>query len=469
MSRVDFDEPRLEEMQEFLNYLYTIGIQNSDIDINNSLVYRELCKYSIRDREIDEYGNLINYSYLFDKWKERNRDVGSYNKGLIVMHDISWPHFLQFFSKKDYDAFHENHNFIKLYIPVKYDGIYDTVNVLFDYIRDSGISHLSIVSDKTRSDNVIVRLDKDDLESAIKIINYIKNDNVINSSLNKTNPFVPTINGIGFMYETGISYNKEISILISKYINFCISYQIKPTINDFYKWFKGNNYNKEVASIFSYAIGERKFIEISDEIELENSKKQRLFIEAIKATFLKYDMNQVMLALKSLLEDNDYSSFTNGNGEIKYRNELKKNVSRNEVIEFIESMLPKDTELNYQTIRYYCLSIFKNELLKDFCQACLVTQNNYDINSLKHALRIMIKDNNPKSFSRYAKDDINHEKNYRTLISKLNKNGITNLMKLFLEIKNIYYNEETDDLINVFTDNLMNLDYQADNDNQRKR
>ena len=469
MSRVDFDEPKLSEMQEFLNYIYTIGIQNSEVDINRSLVYRELCKYGLEKDEIDEYGNQINYSNLFPKWQQRNKEVGNDKRGLTVLHDEGWPHFLQFFSSRDYDFFQKSPEFIKLYIPIKYDGIYNSVNILFDYLKDSDISHLSKVSAKIRSDNVIIRLDKSDIESAIKIINFINNDNVINNSLNKTNPFVPTIGGIGFMYEKGISYNGEMASLISKYINHCINYQIKPSISEFYKWFKGNNYDYEIDSIFSYAIGERKYIETSEEKDLTEFEKYRLFIEAIKATFLKYDMNQVMFALKSLLEDNDYSSFTNGNGEIKYRNELRTNVTRDEVINYIEKMLPENMELNFYTIKNFCQKIFQEELINDFYEACYVTIDNYDIDQLKKALRVMINDNNPEYFSRYSKKDINHEKNYRKIIANLTKEGIINLMKLSLEINNVYYNEESDDLIEIFINNLQDKDYQDDNSNQRKK
>ena len=464
-----FDQPRLQEMHDFLNYLYTIGTQNTNITINDGLVYRQLCYYELDSDELDQNGVPTNYLDLFDKWIERNNEIDSDSKGMAVIHDPDWPQFLQYYSKNDYKYFQKSPDFIKLYIPVKYQNIYESVNVLFDYIRDSQMRHVSKVSDKMRTDNVIVRLDKTDLENAIKIINFIKNNNTIRNNLNKTNPFIPTINGIGFMYEKGISYNQEISFLISEYINNCIKLEIPPTLNDFYKWFKGNNNSKDADEIFSFAVGEKTYIEdIENEVTIED--KYHLFIGALKVTFLKYDMNQVMFALKKLLEDGDYSSFTNGNGDIKYRKELREKVTRNEIVSFLEKSIPDSIGLDYQSILYFCQKVFEKEMLNDFNNACLVTYSNYGIDNLKSAIKKLMEDGDPENFSRYSKDDLKHEKNYRKIIAQYDMDGIINLMKLSLDLNEIQYDEDDmDEIIELYTNNLTIVNSMSDDNSFRRR
>lgn len=465
MNRIDFDEPKLKEMNDFLEFLYSIG-KNSSIDINEWLVYRELCKYNLGSDGIKANGDIVNCRGLFVNWINRNNEVNSQNKGLILKHDEYWPAFLQYYSPNAKEYFNNNRNYIKLYIPMKQKNLFSCVNVLFDYIRDAKILHISKVADKIRSDNVVVRIPKNDIESAQKIISFIENNNTIKNNLNKPNPFVPTVNGIGLMFESGISYNSEMAKLISNYIKECLIKKEKPMISSFYKWFKNNNISSELDEIFSYAIGVKKYIETDE--KLSEKDKYKVFNDAIKATFLKYNMNQIMTALKKLLENNDYSLFTNGNGEVKYRHVLRENVTKEDAIKYISSGLPEETEIDYQSVLYYCQSLLKKESLTDFCDGCLITLNNYSENQLKKGLIKKITDNDVSCFSRYSKTDTYHEKNYRTIIASYDKNGIINLMKLFLDLKNIQYDEEdVNNLIDLFVENINSLDYQNE-DKQNK-
>ena len=261
MSRVDFDEPKLKEMDDFLKYIYDIGKNNPSIDINKWLVYRELCKYKLDPDEIKSDGEYVCYSDLFQKWIKRNNEVDSRSKGLILEHEEDWPAFLQYYSSDGQKIF-KSKDYIKMYIPLKYKDLFSSVNVLFDYIRDAKITHMSKIAHKVRSDNVIVILSKEDLESAKKIISFIANNNTIKNNLNSTNPFVPTVNGIGLIIESNFSYNSEIANLIANYINVCIKRRKKPMISAFYKWIKNNNISSELEEIFSYAIATNSYIEV---------------------------------------------------------------------------------------------------------------------------------------------------------------------------------------------------------------
>ncbi len=133
-------------------------------------------------------------------------------------------------------------------------------------------------------------------------------------------------------------------------------------------------------------------------------------------------------------------------------------------------MLPENMELNFYSIKNFCQKIFKEELLKDFCEACIITSNNYGIDHLNSALNIMINENNPERFSRYSKNDIYHAKNYRRIVVEDGSNGIINLMKLFFDLKGLdYENINTDELIHSFTENLNSLFNEDENDNPLRR
>ena len=199
-------------------------------------------------------------------------------------------------------------------------------------------------------------------------------------------------------------------------------------------------------------------------IEQENRKimtekeKKSILFDALKQTFLKYDFNQAVCALKNLLEKGDYDYFTNGNDSIKYRRLLKENVTPDDCLRFIREVFPNNRCDNFVIINY-CKNIFEVQLLKDFCEGCLVTCMNYDELQLKNALRKYIKDQDVSEFSRYDKKDINHIKNYRYIISKYDNQGIINIIKFFLKINDIDFNKNNDELIDIFIENLVNIYY----------
>lgn len=457
MSKIMFDEPRFNEMQHFLTRLYQIGKENPDVKMDKSIVYHELCKYELSSDDLKTNGNYVECYNLFEKWIDRNDQV----KGLTVLHELDWPHFLQFFSTKDKDYFDENPYFIKLYIPMKNKNLFESVNILFDYISDSKIRHASKVADIIRSDNVVIRLANDDINSALKIIELVNNNSVIRNNLNQTNPFIPTINGVGFMYETGISYNKEISILIARYINMCIEKQTVPVLSDFYKWFKDNNHSIEVDSIFAYTIGEKNAINVKDEEKQSDQFKYQLLIEAIKATFLKYGIFQTVGALKKLIEEGTYDYFTNGNSETAYRERLKASVTADDVNRYIREMLNKSGYITDDDIVDFCEDILKKNLLNEFCEACYVTYMNYDKIQLANALITKISVNDSSEFSRFSKNDVEHKKNYRDIIGKYDRRGIINLMKLFLREKGIDCDASNiDEIIELYSNGIAYFNYE---------
>ena len=474
MNNIEFDKPRLNEMQDFLTYLYTIGIQN-DMFLNKHIVYREISKYGLNKSNLASNGDLIDNENLFYEWIDRNKKHQSYSKGLTVYRDPSWEYFLQFFSNDSYDELISKKEYIKLYIPIDYNYLYEGVNQLFDYITDSKINHISKVSKKVRNDNVIVRLDKNDSESASKIIDYISNDyisnnnfikndsksankiidyisndyisnnNFIKSGLNKVNPFVPTINGIGFMYETGISYNMEMSELISSYINRNIKAKTEPNLQGFYDFFKVNNKKNDVKNTFETALG----INVKKE---ERFDKKAIFFAALRATYLKYGIEQTITALNEAIQNNNFSYFTNR----QYRQILQNNLAKEEILDYIRPYL-NSNNITSDSLYELCYRIFANDLNYQFDEACLITLSNYGVDHLYTAINKIIYENNPGYFSRFSNNK-NDQTNYRNIIISLGPQGVLNMIKTSIKLSQIDINNmDTTELIKTYCSNLNNL------------
>ena len=237
-DEIKLDNPRLEEMDSFLKYIYEIKKSNPKIMITNSLVYREITRSGLKENDMNIDRSLISNQHLFPKWTERYM----HHQGINVFCNPAWEYFLQFTNGDIYED-----EFIKLYIPIDKEHLYEGANILFDFIESQNITHLSKISQEIRSDNIVVRLTKNDFANAQKIIDFVNNNTYLKEGLNKTNPFTPTYKGIGLMQEKGISYNNEISLIISNYI--LRSYNDNKedvNINDFLDYFSKHCYKEEV-------------------------------------------------------------------------------------------------------------------------------------------------------------------------------------------------------------------------------
>ena len=460
MNSLKLDNPRLNEMQSFITYLYTIRVQNPNINFDENVVYRELCKAGLKRNQFTPQYELISNEFLFDKWINRFDNFQNKSEKLDVFVDPDWSYFIQFTSKQNYvKMMHLRKQFIKLYIPIDFQHLFEGVNQLFDFIKEQDIKHLSKVSKKIRSDNVIVRLGSDDLEGAKKIIDFVNSNPYFKDGLNKSNPFIPTINGIGFMNETGISYNSEMARLLSKFINIYAQMQVAPTVQNFYSWFKKNNYNQEVNDIFESALG--------IETKLTKSQKMAIFFDALKETSKKYGINQVEYALTEIIQNNNYSGITNGNGKIKYRDLLVKNVSRDEILSYIKEIMNLTTDIAFKDINEFCHKLFENEGIFELNSACLITLSKYNLEQVSFALRKMIYENNPIGFTRYSNDE-SDKTNYREIISKYDNTTILSIMKKAMELKGIKYNpNDIEQIISLYCNDVLKSNYTNENKEQK--
>ena len=428
MNNIKYDSPRLKEIEDFLTYIYTIGIENANLNVNRGLAYNELCKYGLNKDEVGLSGPK-SCVQMFDKWQERNNKNGNKEKGLSLFWEETWNRFLQFFSTDTHYEFQTKEKYIKLYIPIKYNNLFDDVNKLFDFICNSNIKHLSKISSCIRSDNVVIRLDNDDYKAAMQIIDFV-NKNFNNKSIGKTNPFVPTVKGVGFTFDNGGTYNGDIAALISSYINNCMSLQQPPVMSGFIKWVKEHNTSIEVQKTFKATIGIETEIQVT---EKKVSSKEELFLKSIKATYDKYGIKQVIGAIQMLIRKDDFCMFTNGNDN--YRIRMQKMLCKEDVIAIIGKTLNVDiNDIDNNKITLFCYKVFGGDIYQKIHKSCMVTFEKYGKNQLFSALNNVHQLNTYGGFTRSSLNP-EDQTNYRELISNIPQNVFMDILKLSLGIK----------------------------------
>lgn len=436
----NFDSPRLEGMEKFLKRIHLIFsiIDEKEIENPNMVVYSELCRDGLKKEDMLDDGELISNEEFFPIWGDIFKEMTTKNFDLVKYYSYSKQDLeLYFFFFQNF-RIGERKKFIKLYIPVDYQNLKDAVCELIEFLIQSQIRHESKVSKELRSDNIVVRVGIEDVKSAKKIIDFCNSNPIIKKGLNQVNPFVPSINGIGYMRESGISYNEEMANIILKYVKFCIKENKEPTIKEFYEYFKNNIDSEEVKEIFEIAYKGKS--------ELD-ANKQRLLLDALKATFNEYGLEKTVFALTNIVKNNDYSSISNNNPNYKYRDLLSNYVSNEEIFDYIKLVLKTSENIRDFSdidlaISNFCNLMFEDvfflkldEILTDIYKKDGVAGlydmiNNFDLNIYKNLI----------SESDYKKYSDNYLPFFAEAIP-------LEAMVKALQLKGIYYTKDYDEVI----------------------
>lgn len=256
-EKLKYDAPRNSEMYVFLNHILAIAKNNPNIYLTHDIVYNELKKFTLPKRDLDRYKQPKSVEHLFTRWINDFENV----KNISVYNVEIWKYWCQFTN----DGYSDE--YIKIYVPLDGKGLYDCVEDIFNFMAKYNMSHQSKVGMLLRNDNVVIRLHKGDEKSLRLLIEYIKTNPRIQYHLNKTNPFLPNIDGVGVMNETGISYNDELCKAITDFIN-KNKHKNKVTVNEFLEYMKKNIYRKEVYLAFKHATDENpQYFEANEKID----------------------------------------------------------------------------------------------------------------------------------------------------------------------------------------------------------
>ena len=476
-----YDESRKNEMQDFLTFIYTLFVQNPDFDLNFEIIYSLLSFEPLPSNDKDEFGKGNNINRFFDRWEDK-----FINKKTEAFCDkLNWSYFFQFVN-----GLGPRTNYIKLYVPINTTHIYEGANELFDYLESENIKHQSKISEEVKTDNVIIRLEKGDYKSVNKIINYINNNNYLKTGLNKTNPFIPAINGIGVMNDHGGSYNYSISKLIYSYLKECKELgKEKVNIDNFRAFIIEKNKDEKeksefemddnVLDTFEIAYSGKKEILINsknneleqtkefkipkDKLLLNQQQKIGLLMECINVTFNKYGYEQTEHALIKAITEGDYQYFSRGKSGFDLREQLKTSITSNEMSTLIKNslkdmvpprMISPDIIPN---IKIYTRAILLNNTILQFDEACNATLYKYDKNQLASAIELFIKQNNVQKFTKY----LNNKKiNYRDVIKRIGSNNVIHNIEQSLKSKgNETYGLKDEELIINYVNMLEQMKY----------
>ena len=427
-----FDKPRNNEINELLNYLYKLSATGH---INENIIYHILSYHYLKPierkkRDSFEFLEGISVDHFFDGWE---KEFSSRKNTSAFVDKIAYPHYFQFISQDLLNC----KEYATLYIPIDYAHLNKGVMLLFDFLDKSNIKHSSFVSDVMSCENVIVRLDKKDEESIKKVIDFVYYN--LSGCLNKTNPLVPTIGGIGYSVSDGKNYNYEMSLYLNKYIQMCRERNSKVSAENFKKFLEacysnnikfGRSEDFDEHLLETYNIAYSGVEKEKEETKYSNEDKHHLLKEALTATYNKYGYEHAKIALLKATHGN-YESITNGSGEIKYREELKKHVSKDEIANFMKmelefSGISVSEDMN-EVINNYCKLLFYAQLPTLFDTICRVTLEKYDSNQLKDALINYINFRHTGMFSRFSNN--NDGINYRDQLKFFNASDIVSVIR----------------------------------------
>ncbi len=199
---------RYRQIDKFLKIWRDVAKENPSVTFDdvsgNNMIYRYLIRLNISN---EEQALAIDNSH-FPAWISRFEE----NENIDCFVSENWKYFCQFVNGKI-----KQNEYIKVYVPLDSQHIWDGVNIIFDFLSQNNIIHQSKVGKRFRFDNVVIRLtNKKDAE---KLIKFIKTNQYIQDGLVEPNPFAYNKDNIALACDGNISYNETVSSCIGIYIS----------------------------------------------------------------------------------------------------------------------------------------------------------------------------------------------------------------------------------------------------------
>lgn len=108
----------------------------------------------------------------------------------------------------------------KIYFPVKYEYMISALKTIFSYLIRNSIASTVKFHLKATNENIVIRFyNKEDV---LPFINYCNNSFLLDDLLEKVNPFIATIYGIGIVRDDNTlnSYNGTLAEVLAEYFNY---------------------------------------------------------------------------------------------------------------------------------------------------------------------------------------------------------------------------------------------------------
>lgn len=120
----------------------------------------------------------------------------------------------------------------KVYFPVKYEYMISALKTIFSYLIRNSIESVVKFHIKATNENIVIRFYHE--EDVIPFINYCNNNFILDDLLEKVNPFIATIYGIGVAKDDNTinTYNGTLSEILEEYFNFLSNNNALDKISD---------------------------------------------------------------------------------------------------------------------------------------------------------------------------------------------------------------------------------------------
>lgn len=215
-------ETKRLEIESILRDLYK-SVTVGKVNLTSNIVYSYLTKRNVSKEDLTKNMNFLSFSNegvfynpankddFFSRWIEDFKN----KENIDVFCSNDWRYFCQF---QNGNLVNKGFNdYVKVYIPLDYDHIYEGVKSIFTFLADTNIQHLSKVSSGIRFDDVVVRLTN--LNDARKLQAFIDSNKYIQSGLIKSNAFAFSERGLSYAYDGKLSFNYYVSSMVADYVN----------------------------------------------------------------------------------------------------------------------------------------------------------------------------------------------------------------------------------------------------------
>lgn len=292
---------RYIEMERFLQFWVDVYRQNPGYEITSNNVYDRMIKIGVPENyRFYDNSNNGNFEYWVKNF--------SRNSNTNVFVADNWSYFCQFINDRTIgNSIKSDSEHIKMYIPLDGEHIKKGAEMIFTFLSDNNIKHLSKVGKEIRFDDIVIRLTS--IEDALKLQRYIDNNEYIQKGLLPPNPFSFNNNNIAYACDGYLSYNSTISSIVALYFKSRKDELEKVRLQDFidfvYKYYQDvfvtKNETHKCIDDFELSRKGKRFGDLY--VYIHNYKQIfELFLKTIHPDFKVEHLNNQFLANKTEIE-----------------------------------------------------------------------------------------------------------------------------------------------------------------------
>ena len=496
---------RMIRIDNFFKHLININV-----NLNVESILNELKKCEIEANKLGKVDGL--HEKLIDDYREtKTINVFKYQEKEPFCHLINlfpdnerWEKISKITSIKKTTLGRKtspNKDPIKLYISLDKEHLYKGAKMIFNYLVDENIEHISNVANSIRTDNIIVRVfNKKDAE---KLINFINTNPYLNQGHLKTNPFLMNIGIVGIAQDNYNSYYNVLAAFIKEYLynykknnkldkvngsdfyNFVANYNIENEefIKDARKTSNINyendvKYIKEIQNLLLINLTSNNIDDFYNHFKAVRGNKNALnnkksiietIIKAFNATKIKYGLEAAQNGMIRFLQTGDGIGITRiisteenvreeliAIGKDKCKEEILKYTKAKNIIEAVtkldEAKKEKNNNQDY------------NQIIKLLREAFNATLEKYGMEQAVYAMKLFLESNFSKYITRYDSNN----KEIRDNIKSLRQEVIQSSIKKYIE-ENELQLIDNDYIKTILTDFQMKASLNIINNGAKKK